>query len=332
MDDKIVVVDDDPATIYLVGRILQDASDLRFATSGEKALQLVQEFKPDLMLLDAELPGMSGFKVLEALQGQPCGLGVPIIFITSHDELGFEVAALNMGAADFISKPFTSARLLARVKTHLRTKRAADGLRRTASTDALTGVASPHQFETALEREWLRGLRAGDPLALLLVQLDDPDGKACLQRVAMAIKAVTRRPADLVARRGGEQFAILLPQTPRRGAQYIAGRIIDSVAALNSDHAAAGAAHPLTASIGVSCFDQESSCWPRAFTDFHARGESRKTRVAEHLLRAAEEALHCAKLAGHANTKLLDIEEWDVSFPTRSANPAAREGRSEMWV
>jgi diguanylate cyclase (GGDEF)-like protein len=342
MDDKIVVVDDDPATIYLVGRILQDASDLRFATSGEKALQLVQEFTPDLILLDAELPGMNGFKVFEALQGQPCVLGVPIIFITSHDEHGFEAAALNMGAADFIAKPFTSSRLLARVKTHLRTKRAADGLRRTASTDALTGVGSAHQFDASLEREWLRGLRAGDPLALLLVQLDDfahpgerqddAGGNACLQRVAMAIKAVTRRPADLVARRGGGQFAVLLPQTPRLGAQYIARRIIDSVAALNLGHAGAAAVHPVTASIGVSCFDQESSCWPRACADFHARGESCKTRVAEHLLRAAEEALHCAKLAGHAKTKLLDIAECDVSILTQGAGSTAREERSAMWA
>jgi PleD family two-component response regulator len=164
MDDKIVVVDDDPGTIYLVGRILHGVSQLSFATSGEKALQLVQDCAPDLVLLDAELPGMSGFKVFDALQAAPELLGVPIIFITSHTDAGFEVSALNMGAADFIAKPFTPAQLLARVKTHLRTKHIIDELRRTVSTDALTGMGSRHCFEESLRREWLRGLRGGSTL------------------------------------------------------------------------------------------------------------------------------------------------------------------------
>jgi CheY-like chemotaxis protein len=112
MDDKIVVVDDDPGTIYLIGRILHGVGQLSFATSGEKALQLVQDCAPDLVLLDTELPGMSGFKVFDALRAAPDLLGVPIIFMTSHTDAGFEVAALDMGAADFIAKPFAPARLL----------------------------------------------------------------------------------------------------------------------------------------------------------------------------------------------------------------------------
>src|ERR1700691_4446081 len=155
MDDKIVVIDDDPGTIYLIARILQGVSELRFATSGEQALQLVHDSVPDLILLDAELPGMSGFKVFDALQAAPGVRGVPIIFITSHTEAGFEASALNMGAADFIPKPFTAAGLLARVKTHLRIKHTTDDLRRMVSTDALTGVSSRHFFDDSLKREWL---------------------------------------------------------------------------------------------------------------------------------------------------------------------------------
>jgi len=112
---------------------------LRFATSGKDALRLARDLPPDLILLDAEMPGMSGFQLMELLKAEPLLTDVPVIFITSHAETAFEVSALESGAADFIAKPFRSSRVTARVKTHLRVKRMADQLRRLASTDALTG-------------------------------------------------------------------------------------------------------------------------------------------------------------------------------------------------
>jgi diguanylate cyclase (GGDEF)-like protein len=342
MEDQIVVVDDDPGTIHLMGRILQGVSTLRFATSGEKALQLVRDLTPDLILLDAELPGMSGFKVFDALRAAPEVLGVPIIFVTSHTECGFEVSALNMGAADFISKPFAASRLLARVQTHLRIKRAADELKRTGSTDVLTGVGSRHQFDQSLEREWLRGLRVGDPMALLLIDIDhfkqfgerygQVKADACLRRVAGAIKAITRRPADLVARCGGEQFGVLLPQTTRRGAEYIAQRILDSIAALKIRHEGSAAVHHVTGSIGVSCYDEESACWLRQSTDFRRRDESQTSRLASNLLLAADKALYSAKLAGHAHARLLDISELEAPFLTRDIEPAVRVEHRAKWA
>jgi diguanylate cyclase (GGDEF)-like protein len=327
MDDKIVVVDDDPGTIYLIGRILHGVSQLSFATSGEKALQLVHDSVPDLILLDAELPGMSGFKVFDALQAAPDVMGVPIIFITSHAEAGFEVSALNMGAADFIAKPFTPARLLARVKTHLRTKHTTDELRRTSGTDALTGLASRHFFDESLKNEWLRGLRGGDPISLLLIDIDHFDlygeryglakGESCLRRVAAAIKGIARRPADIVARCGGEQFGVLLPQTPRRGAEYIAQRILDVVDALRISHEDSPTAHHVTASIGMSCYDEESGCWEGPPANFRFGDDLKKCRAANTLLLAADKALYSAKLAGHARARLLDIAALETSFQVR---------------
>jgi diguanylate cyclase (GGDEF)-like protein len=335
MEDQIVVVDDDPGTIHLMGRILQSVSKLRFATSGEKALQLLRDLTPDLILLDAELPGMSGFKVFDAIKAAPELLGVPIIFVTSHNESGFEVSALNMGAADFIAKPFTASRLLARVRTHLRIKHANDELKRTGSTDLLTGVGSRHQFDQSLEREWLRGLRVGDPMALLLIDIDH--FKQYKERYgqtkgAGAIKAITRRPADLVARCGGEQFGVLLPQTTRHGAEYIAHRILDSIAALKISHEGSAAVHHVTGSIGVSCYDEQSACWLRKTADFRRRDESQTSRLASNLLLAADKALYSAKLAGHAHARLLDISELDAPFLTRDIEPAAREELRAKWA
>jgi diguanylate cyclase (GGDEF)-like protein len=342
MDDKIVVVDDDPGTIHLMGRILNGVGQLSFATSGEKALQLVHESAPDLILLDAELPGMSGFKVFDALQAAPDVLGVPIIFITSHAEAGFEVSALNMGAADFIAKPFTPARLLARVKTHLRTKHTADELRRTVSTDALTGVGSRHCFEESLKREWLRGLRGGDPIALFLIDIDHfgryreryghARGEICLRRVAAAIEGIVRRPADLVARCGGEQFGVLLPQTPRRGAEYMAQRILDAIGALEICHEDSPTSHHVTASVGMSCYDDESGCWEGPPANFRFGDDLKKCRAANTLLLAADKALHSAKRGGHARARLMDIAELEAPFLTRHLSQPAGEEHHAKWA
>jgi diguanylate cyclase (GGDEF)-like protein len=302
---------------------------------------MIHDSKPDLILLDAELPGMSGFKVFDALKEDPDVLNIPIVFITSHSEAGFEVSALEMGAADFIAKPFTSARLLARVKTHLRTKHNADELRRTGSTDALTGTASLHQFDVSLQREWRRGLRVGDPMSLLLVDIDyfgpfyerygHSKAEVCLRRVAAAIKSITRRPADLVARCGGEQFGVLLPQTSRRGAEYIAHRILAAVDALNIPHDDA-LTRRVTASIGVSCYDEDSAGWQLPSASFRAGEDLQKTSLANNLLLAADKALYSARLAGPANARLLDIAELEAPFLARDLEPTAREERRVQWA
>src|ERR1700733_11356807 len=243
---NILLVDDDPGAIQLMGRILADVGKLRFATNGKDALRLARDSAPDLILLDAEMPGMSGFELLRTLKAESSLADVPVIFITSHSEAGFEVSALDMGAADFIAKPLRSSRVLARVRAQLRVKHMADELRRTATTDALTGVANRRQFDELLEREWLRTRRSGEPVSLLMIDVDHfklyndlyghPKGDICLRQVAQVLMRASRRPADVVARYGGEEFMILLPQTPRQGAQPVAPQVLEAVAAFGILH------------------------------------------------------------------------------------------------
>src|SRR5450631_2410370 len=148
---QILLVDDDPGAIQLLGGLLANVATLWFATNGKDALRLAREVVPDLILLDAEMPGMTGFQLLQALKAEAELADVPVIFITSHTEAGFEVSALEMGAVDFIAKPFRSSLVLARVKTQMRMKRMSDELRRAATTDALTGVANRRLFDETLE-------------------------------------------------------------------------------------------------------------------------------------------------------------------------------------
>src|ERR1700679_2013563 len=267
---SILLVDDDPGAIQLMGRILAGVGQLRFATNGNDALRLARESAPDLILLDAEMPGMSGFELLKMLKAESSLAEVPVIFITSHNEAGFEVSALDMGAADFIAKPLRSSRVLARVRAQLRVKQMADELRRTATTDPRTGVANRRQFDELLEREWLRARRTGDPVSLLMIDVDHfklyndlyghPTGDLCLRGVTQALLSACRRPADLVARYGGEEFMILLPQTPRHGAEHMGQQVLDEVAAFGILHEVSQTTHYVTVSVGIGCFEGARAC------------------------------------------------------------------------
>ena len=98
-DVRLLLVDDDPSVIQVMGGMLSQYPDQRFATSGEAALRLAREATPDLILLDVDMPGMTGFEVCEALKSDPTLARVPVIFVTSHDAPALEVAALQKGAA-----------------------------------------------------------------------------------------------------------------------------------------------------------------------------------------------------------------------------------------
>jgi PAS domain S-box-containing protein len=137
----LLLVDDDVSEIQVMGRMLADYPDQRFATSGEAALRLAREATPDLIVLDVDMPGMTGFDVCEALKADPVLAGVPVIFVTSHDASALEVTALQNGAADFVTKPLVAAQLLARVRAQLNMKMLVDDLER----NRLASNATPRQ-------------------------------------------------------------------------------------------------------------------------------------------------------------------------------------------
>lgn len=317
-EPNLLLVDDDPGMIQVLSRMLAGCGSMRYATSGSDALRLAREATPDLILLDGEMPGMSGFEVCRKLKADASLAEVPVIFVTSHSAPEMEVAGLELGAADFISKPLNGALVLARVRTQLRLKHMADELRRMARVDGLTGVANRRMFDERLAQEWLRARRSGKPLALLLCDVDHfklfndryghQEGDACLCAVAQAMEHTKLRPADLVARYGGEEFAVLLPETPAGGAQRIAERLLAAVQALAIAHEASPVATTVTISIGICCFDESSETW--SDTSAAIRGEAGRHSGSESdLLRGADQALYAAKAAGRAQAKMISMDE-----------------------
>lgn len=126
----VLIVDDEPANLAVLSAVLQPHYRVRAATSGPAALRVAtSDPRPDLVLLDVMMPGMSGHEVLERLQGDPRTADVPVVFVTALGADEDEERGLRLGAVDFLTKPIRPAVVLARVRTHLALKDASDRLR-----------------------------------------------------------------------------------------------------------------------------------------------------------------------------------------------------------
>jgi signal transduction histidine kinase len=127
--DKILIVDDIPSNIRILGQLLRERYHVRVATSGEKALAIAaSENPPDLVLLDIMMPGMDGYEVCRRLKNDVRLSNIPVIFITAKGEVEDETKGLEIGAVDYVIKPFSPSIIMARVKTHLELKRQRDEL------------------------------------------------------------------------------------------------------------------------------------------------------------------------------------------------------------
>lgn len=133
----ILIVDDDLGALQALARIVRPPHNVRFATRGSDALRLMTDAPPDLVLLDNQMPGMSGFELLATIKRTPSLADIPVIIVTSHADVEFEQSGLDQGAADFIAKPIQPSVVRARVGTQLRLKRASDALKLMAQTDRL---------------------------------------------------------------------------------------------------------------------------------------------------------------------------------------------------
>jgi diguanylate cyclase (GGDEF)-like protein len=304
---SILLVDDDSMVVRILSRILADFTPLRFATSGRAALKLARESVPDLVLLDVDMPELSGFEVCKAFKSDPALAEVPIIFITSHESAQLEAKGLELGAADFIGKPPHAPLVLARVRTYQRLKMLSDTMRSAVKMDFLTGAVTRRELEKALTQEWLRAQRSAAPLALLLADIEgftaynaefgEEKGDACLKSVADSLRLAAHRPTDVLGRFAGGKFAVLLPGTDAQGASTVARRAMDEVSDLQILRAASMGPGRVTLSVGGGCRDASRS------TTWNAGSGA----VPNDLIAAAEQALESARSAGGHQARIVDI-------------------------
>ncbi|MGI5308300.1 diguanylate cyclase [Rheinheimera sp. WS51] len=260
-DATILVVDDQPINIQVIYQILGDQYQILMATSGPEAIKVCKKSMPDLVLLDVVMPEQDGLTTCKKMKLDPDIANIPIIFVTGLQQQSEENACWEAGAVDFIQKPVNPSTLINRVKAHLLLKKQSDLLRSFAYVDGLTGVYNRRFFDQYLANQIAVCKRLQQPIAVMIIDIDyfkkyndhlgHLAGDDALKLVAQRLKAVSKRPADLVARYGGEEFICVLPNTDISGASHLAEKMLTGIRELDIEHPTSPLGQ-VTVSIGVA--------------------------------------------------------------------------------
>ncbi len=288
---SIIAIDDSEVIQKLLAaQLASEQVDVHCAGTGEDGLALARALRPDLILLDVDLPDMDGFEACRRLKRDPMTRDVPVVFLTGSDDKLTIIRGLDAGAVDCIVKPFDGAELRARVRAALRTKRCHDRLAMHSMLDPTTGLWNRAYFAQRLHDEVHAAARYGRRVSLLFVDIDGFQsvndthgplaGDELVKLVGAALMRITRS-TDAPCRLGSDAFGIILTETPLAGAQRVAERVLDEVGGIRL--IIGGAALRVAVSVGVASTEQ----LPRVGDD-----------AGEVLVARADEALRQAKRAG----------------------------------
>ncbi|MCP9494162.1 MAG: diguanylate cyclase [Pyrinomonadaceae bacterium MAG19_C2-C3] len=257
---NILVVDDEPDKRNLLVTAFEMAGyNVHTARDGVEGLAAVEAQQPDLIVLDVMMPRMDGYEMARQVRSNSRTRFIPIIIQTAtrHEAQDLRRGA-EVGALGFITDPTDIDLLLARARTLLDFKSYLDTVEEAAFTDHLTGLANRRRFERQLTREISRTRRYNRPFCLLLIDIDrfkqvnDTHGHAvgdeALRRLAEVLQAGTRG-IDTAARVGGEEFAVILPETDMHSGGEVAERLRQAISEMEVPEAG-----QITASIGIAEF------------------------------------------------------------------------------
>jgi diguanylate cyclase (GGDEF)-like protein len=264
------------------------------ACSGAEALDFLATDRPDLVVLGRTLPDMDGLDLLPRFKSGELDF-VPVLVASHRGETAERVRGLQLGADDYIPRPCDPAEFLARAKALLRTKQAHDRIRKLQITleqmvvsDPLTGLHNRRYLMDRMTQEMQRSDRHGEPLALAMIDLDafkpinDQFGHVLGDKVLRAVgSAISKsvRVSDIAARYGGDEFAVILPQTPAEGAMRVCERLLRNISEVILQDET-GKTFRITASLGLAYYPADDVETP------------------EDLVHSADGALYGAKRSG----------------------------------
>ncbi len=272
----LLIVDDEKQNRTLLTELLKDEYHLILAKNGIQALDRAIEHRPDLILLDVLMPEMDGHAVIQSLKNDDRTKEIPVIFVSALDSAESEERGLELGAVDYISKPFSPSIVRARVRNHIQSVHQRRLLEQLALLDGLTEIPNHRRFSQVYTQEWRRCRRSASPLSLIVVDVDhfkmynDSNGHAAgdivLRQVAQTLKAAVKRSGDFVARYGGEEFVILLPDIDQNGAEALAEQVRAEIESLRIPHVDSPVSPWVTISLGgVTQIPPESQDEPELF-------------------------------------------------------------------
>lgn len=298
---KVLIIDDDYDFVSMLQLMLSlNHFDIVTANSGDEGLRKIAENSDiDVVILDVMMPGMSGFDVCKEIRKSRESTKLPVILLTAKGEKDDIIEGINCGANDYITKPFESEILVAKINSLIKLKELQDELEKKnqllenlAITDGLTGVYNYRFFHQKLKEEFERAKRYETPLACIMMDIDffknindkygHMVGDLVLKELAVIITENIRKN-DVFARYGGEEFVLLLPHTSENGAFNEAERIRKAVENHQFGELEKG---EVKISLGVCNYPSE------VITN------------AEDLLRCADTALYNAKNNGRNRTEV----------------------------
>jgi diguanylate cyclase (GGDEF)-like protein len=276
----ILLVDDEPLNLKLLKRMLEiKGFTTTTALTGAEAMQLLEKTPVDLILLDVIMPGIGGYEVCQKIKSIPELKRIPVVFLTGLTENQDLIKGFDVGAVDYVRKPFNVAELLARVNAHVEIKRSREiietqkakleqindeleamnrSLYQRSITDSLTNVFNRQYALDYLHKEMDRFKRYGGVFSMMLLDIDHfkaindtfghLQGDAALVRCSQALKRSVRT-VDILGRFGGEEFLIILPSTALTGAILVAKRVCEAMKETGNPGMSVP---PLTMSIGIA--------------------------------------------------------------------------------
>ena len=296
----ILVVDDMTTTLLLLHDLLKDTYEVKIAKSGTKALEILESPNDiDLILLDIEMPDINGYDVCKRIKNNETIKNIPIIFITGRTSQEDEEYGLNLGAIDYITKPFNKAIVKLRIKNYLNLKIKNDMLEKLSMYDGLTNIRNRRFFDETFEKTFSEIKRDKKSLAVLMIDIDffkpyndnygHGQGDETLRKVAKALEKTIKRASDFVARYGGEEFVILLKDINKDGVEAVANNLLNAVRELKITHEFSKIENYVTISIGASFYNSSSDI----------------TKL--ELLLKADETLYNVKNSGRNNFAILEV-------------------------
>ncbi|MCT7517676.1 GGDEF domain-containing response regulator [Aliarcobacter cryaerophilus] len=296
----ILVVDDMTTTLLLIHDLLKDTYEVKIAKSGTKALEILESPNDiDLILLDIEMPDINGYDVCRKIKNNETIKNIPIIFITGRTSQEDEEYGLNLGAIDYITKPFNKAIVKLRIKNYLDLKIKNDMLEKLSMYDGLTNIRNRRFFDETFEKTFNEIKRDKKSLAVLMIDIDffkpyndnygHGQGDETLRKVAKALEKTIKRASDFVARYGGEEFVILLKDINKNGVEAVANNLLNAVRELKITHEFSKIENYVTISIGASFYNSNSDV----------------TKL--ELLLKADETLYSVKNSGRNNFAILEV-------------------------
>ncbi|MFZ2989477.1 GGDEF domain-containing response regulator [Ideonella sp.] len=336
---KVLLVDDQNShRMVLAAELEQMGHEVIEADNAEDGLRLFMVARPDVVLLDVEMPGKNGHWAAEAMRrAEPEGW-TPILFLSGLVRDSDLAVGIDAGGDDYLFKPVSPVVLQAKLRAMQRLcalhrqltlltdqlKASNRDLQALSIRDPLTGLTNRRGMDIRLDEELRAARRDQLPLTLLLIDVDNfklyndkaghLQGDVCLRRIGQLLSDTCRRPRDMAARFGGEEFVILLPGTSHSGAMFFAKGLRRTVHQLALPHPASDSQGCVTVSGGIT------TCVPDGNTTI------------ESLLSRADAALYTAKSLGRDRFFCFETQTDTTTGQAEAANYDRSQGSStEMF-